>query len=105
MTKFIRGASLIAACVLSAGCQKKSACVTNGVVVDIAGNHGHAADISAEHVRRGVGGIYPVTGGTHEHAMRLSDADMKALQEGRSVTTRSTSVNGHVHEIGVACRE
>jgi hypothetical protein len=91
--------------VLVAGCQKKSACVTNGVAVDIAGNHGHEASIPAEHVRRGVGGMYPLRGGTHEHTMMLTDADMKALQDGKPVTTRSTSVNSHVHEISVACKE
>jgi hypothetical protein len=91
--------------VLTAGCQKKSTCMTNGVVVDIAGNHGHEASISAEHVRRGAGGMYPLRGGTHEHTMMLTDADMKALQDGKPITTRSTSVDSHVHEISVACKE
>lgn len=91
--------------VLAVGCQKKSACLKNGVVVDIAGNHGHEASISAEPIQRGIGGVYPLRGGTHEHAMMLTDADMKALQDGKPVTTRSTSVDGHVHEIRVTCKE
>jgi hypothetical protein len=37
--------------------------------------------------------------------MMLTDSDMKALQEGKPVTTRSTTVEGHVHEISVACKE
>lgn len=90
--------------VIVAGCQKKSACETNGVVVDIAGNHSHEASISAEHIRRGEGRMYPLRGGTHQHTMMLTDADMKALQDGKSVTTRSTSVDGHVHEVVVACK-
>jgi hypothetical protein len=90
---------------LSAGCQRKSACAKNGAVVDIAGNHGHETSISGEHVRRGVGGMYPLRGGAHEHTMMLTDADMRSLLDGKPVTTRSTSTDGHVHEISVACKE
>jgi hypothetical protein len=86
-------------------CQKKSDCLKNGVVVEIAGNHGHEAAIPTEQVERGAGKMYPVRGGTHEHTMNLTDADMKSLQAGSPVTTRSTTVQGHVHEIGVTCKK
>lgn len=87
------------------GCQEKSACIKNGVRVDVAGNHGHEVSVPTERVRGGVAGMYALRGGSHEHALLLTDADMKALHDGKPVTTRSSAVQGHVHEIGVTCKE
>jgi hypothetical protein len=91
--------------VATAACQKKNDCSSHGVLVEIAGNHGHETVISPEQVERGAGRMYPLRGGTHEHAMSLTDADMQGLEAGRPVTTRSTTVQGHVHEIGVSCKK
>ena len=91
--------------VVVSACRSKSACVQNGVAVDIVGNHGHEVSIPSDHVGRGVGALYPVRGGTHEHAIMLTDADTKALQAGKAVATRTTSVEGHVHEVNVKCKD
>jgi hypothetical protein len=87
------------------GCQEKSACVKNGVTVEITGNHGHEATVPLERVRDTVPGLVAVTGGGHQHALMLTEADMKALHDGKPVTTRTTSVQGHAHEVGVRCKE
>jgi hypothetical protein len=85
------------------GCKGESACKA-GVSVEVAGNHGHTLDVPKDAIERGVGGTYPLKGGTHEHAVTLTDADMAALEKGERVTTRATSVNAHTHEIGVSCK-
>lgn len=100
----VKSATIAFLALALAGCQKKSDCVKNGVVVEIAGNHGHEVAIPTQHVEQGVGGMYPIKGGTHEHAMSLTDDNMKALKEGQPVTTRTTTVQGHVHEISVSCK-
>lgn len=92
---------------LSAGCEKgapPSKCETNGTMVELSGNHGHSVDIPADHVKRGMGGTYAVKGGDHEHAVVLKDEDMKKLKAGTSVTTRTSSVNSHLHEVTISCK-
>lgn len=94
---------------LTVGCDKgasatDSKCVQNGTLVELSGNHGHTVDIPADGVKRGIGGTYAVKGGDHEHAIALKDEDMKKLQAGQPVTTRTTSVNGHVHEVSISCK-
>jgi hypothetical protein len=95
--------------VLLTGCDKASApsskCVSRGTVAEISGNHGHTLDIPADHVRRGLGGTYAVKGGDHEHVVVLTDADQQKLGAGTAVKTRTSSVNGHVHEIEIKCKE
>lgn len=94
------------ACAAS-GCDKgapASKCVTNGTQVELSGNHGHAVDIPADHVKRGMGGGYAVKGGDHEHAVVLRDEEMKKLQAGETVKTRTSSVNAHVHEVTISCK-
>jgi hypothetical protein len=88
-----------------AACSHKSRCVTEGVDVQIAGDHPHSAMVPTEHVKRAVGGTYPVRGSDHEHALVLRDDDMQKLERGEPVTTRTSSVNGHVHEVMVRCKE
>ena len=88
-----------------AACSHKSRCVTDGVDVQIAGDHPHSATVPTEHVKRAVGATYPVRGANHEHAIVLRDNDMQKLERGEPVTTRTSSVNGHVHEVIVRCKE
>ncbi len=102
------GSMVIGAGVLlgASSCDKASSkCVTNGTVVEISGNHGHTADVPADAVKRGIGGTYVTKGGDHEHAMVLKDDDMKSLQKGQPVRTRTNSVNGHVHEVEIRCKD
>ena len=101
------GALLIAAVsVLPLACQSKSACVKNGVVAVGAGSHPHELSIPTEHIVRAVGGTYPVTGEVdHSHVIHLTDADMAKLKAGNPVQTRTSSVNAHVHEVSVSCKE
>jgi hypothetical protein len=51
-----------------------------------------------------MGGTYAVKGPDHEHAIALKDEDMKKLQRAEPVTTRTSSVNGHVHEVVIKCK-
>lgn len=87
---------------LASGCEEKNACA-GGVTADISGNHGHSLAIPADAVKRGIGGTYPLQGGSHEHAVPVKDADFEKLQGGGTATTRSTSVEGHTHEITLSC--
>lgn len=93
-------------CLFTGGCKSKSACVKNGAVVTVAGSHPHEVTIPAEHIARGVGGVYPVRGQTgHSHVIHLSDAEMRQLAAGTPVQTRTSSVDAHVHEVEVSCKE
>jgi len=94
----------------ASGCEKgggaaASKCTTQGTVIEISGNHGHAIDIPAEAVKRGMGGTYAVKGGDHEHAIVLKDADQKSLAAGTPVKTRTGSTNAHVHEVEIKCKD
>jgi hypothetical protein len=100
----LASASLVTACDKSSSAPQ-SKCMTQGATAEISGNHGHAIDIPADAIKRGMGGTYAVKGGDHEHAIVLKDADMKTLQSGTPVKTRTSSVNGHVHEVEVKCKE
>jgi hypothetical protein len=111
MTNWTRISLVMAGLALVApGCDKgggggtESKCVTSGTAAEISGNHGHAIDIPSDAVKRGLGGTYAVKGGDHEHAVALTDADMKNLQAGQPATTRTSSVNGHVHEVKISCK-
>jgi len=89
------------------GCEKsapENACTKNGATAELSGNHGHTIDIPADHIKRGIGGTYAVKGGDHEHAIALKDEDMKKLQQAQPVKTRTSSVNGHVHEVEIKCK-
>lgn len=103
MGSLVLGAGLLLA---APGCDKGgSKCVTNGTVVEISGNHGHTADVPKDAVKRGIGGTYAVKGADHEHAIVLKDEDMQALQKGTPVRTRTSSVNGHLHEVEIRCKD
>lgn len=105
MKKHAIAVSSLLILIVAAGCEKKSACENADVTSKISGNHGHTLDVPAEAVVRGIGGVYPLKGGDHEHIVNLSDADLAALNEGRSVTTRATSVESHTHEVAVRCTQ
>jgi hypothetical protein len=90
------------------GCKSEpqSKCTTNGTAVEVSGNHGHEATVPAADVKRGIGGTYPLKGSAdHQHVFVLRDADMQKLQRGEAVTTRSSSVNGHLHELAIRCKD
>lgn len=111
MSSWIQG-SLIAVSVsiaaLAAGCDKGGGSAgtqcANGAQAELTGNHGHAVEISADQIKRGMGGPHAVKGGDHEHAILLKDEDVKKLQAGEKVATRTSSVNGHMHEVTFSCK-
>jgi hypothetical protein len=82
-------------------CARRGGCKT--VEVDVVGDHSHTVHIAADKVKQGVGGTYRVHGEGHDHAFRLSDADMQKLERGESVAARTTSSNAHLHELSVRC--
>jgi len=96
--------TLLSAAAIS-GCKSKSACVKNGVIAEVEGSPPHTLQIPSDHVERLLGGTYPVKGETHEHVVPLSDADMKTLDSGGTLTKRASSVNAHTHEITSRCKE
>ncbi len=97
-------AGAVAALSLASCKKEESGCMARGATAEISGNHGHTTNIAAEHIRRGVGGTYPVEGADHAHVFVLKDEDMKQLALGNPVKTRSSSVKAHVHEIEVHCK-
>ena len=108
MSKWMQSCLVVLALGLAAGCDKGGGAgggkCGNGTVVELSGTHGHAVEIPADHVKRGMGGGYAVKGGDHEHAVVLRDDDMKKLQAGEKVTTRTSSVNSHLHEVTISCK-
>ena len=100
-----RVALTVALAAVLAGCSQKSRCLTEGVDVEITSDHPHSSTVPTEHVKRGIGGIYPVRGDGHEHVFELKDEEVQKLQHGEPVTTRTSSVNAHAHEITVRCKK
>lgn len=90
------GAALVA-------CAQKSRCLTKGVDVEISGDHPHSAKVPAADVERGAAHPYAVQGDGHQHRFVLTADDMKKLQNGPAVHTRTTSTNAHTHEVTVRC--
>ncbi|MEZ4220684.1 MAG: hypothetical protein R3B13_07115 [Polyangiaceae bacterium] len=97
--------TLLCSLVLAWGCEDKPrpACA-NGAEVTIAGNHGHSAELPPKKLPLGVSATAPVTGGSHEHALVLRASEVEALSKGETVTTRTSSVNAHLHEVSVRCK-
>jgi hypothetical protein len=102
---YVPFASCIILALAAGGCSRASTCLTKGAAVTITGQHDHQATITAEHVKRGVGGTYVAKGQDHDHLFMLKDADMASLQKGQPVKTVTSSVNAHGHEVVVACRD
>ncbi len=98
--------SLCSMLAIAASCNKPAnKCVTSGAVAEISGDAAHTLEIPADHVKRGLGGMYSSKGGDHEHVIALKDEDMKKLAAGTPVETRTTSVSGHVHEARIRCKD
>jgi hypothetical protein len=83
------------------GCGKPGVCGDGDLALEISGNHGHAERIEKKALLGP--GRYKLEGGSHEHAFRLSEADVAKLRAGEAVELRSTSMNAHVHELRVKC--
>lgn len=100
-------AGTVASIALLGACkgESQSACITAGVIVEIDGTHGHEASVPADHVKRGLGGTYPVSGEDHKHVLTLRDADMQKLQRGEPVETVTSSVKGHTHGVTLRCKD
>jgi hypothetical protein len=102
---FAAAAVAIAVAAALAGCSQKSRCVTKGVDVEITGEPPHSAVVPAEDVERGAAHTYAVKGEGHQHLFVLKEEDMKKLQHGEPVQTRTTSSNAHGHEVTVRCKD
>jgi len=86
-----------------AGCRKET-CAR--LAVEIAGDHGHAAVIPSDHVKRGVGGNYAARGSAdHSHFITLKDADMERLQSGQAIQTVTSSTGAHTHPVKIQCQK
>jgi len=97
--------AFLACSMLLAACSQKSPCVTKGVKVDVITEHPHSAAVPSHDVERGAARTYAIEGDGHKHLFTLTADDMKKLQHGDPVTTRSTSSNGHIHEVDVVCKQ
>ena len=85
-----------------AGCRKTGTCAGKDLLLEVSGNHGHAQRIPAAELERGAR-AHRLEGGSHDHAVRLTDADLTQLAAGKSVERRTSSMNGHVHEVRLSC--
>jgi hypothetical protein len=94
--------SLLFASISLNGCRKSGTCAGKDLLVEVSGNHGHAERIPASELERGAR-AYRLEGGSHEHAFRLSEAELGQLTAGKSVERRSSSMNGHVHQLRLSC--
>lgn len=74
------------------------------ISVEVSGDHAHSAKVSADKIRRGVGGTYVVHGADHDHLFVLKDEDAQKLERGESVSVRTTSTNAHVHQVTLRCK-
>ena len=97
--KSVRWLGLFA--VALSACAQKGRC--DKLLVEVTGDHPHTAAVSPDKVKRGLGGTYRVQGDVHQHAFQLTDDDMRTLMSGGSVTTRTSSASGHMHEVLVRC--
>jgi hypothetical protein len=97
-----RASLILALALLAAGCEKDGVCSGKPLSLEISGNHGHDERIAPEALDKGPG-RYTIAGGSHEHGVRLTEADLAKLKEGGTLELRSTSMNAHVHELRVSC--
>jgi hypothetical protein len=86
-------------------CRSEGLCSKHGVKAEVEGVHYHRLSIPAAAIERGEGGTYRIEGAEHEHAVRFSADDFKKLAKGEKVEVRTTSVEAHVHNVIVQCRE
>jgi hypothetical protein len=84
------------------GCRKSGTCAGKDLLVEVSGNHEHAERIPASALESGPR-AHRLGGGSHEHALRLSEAELTELAAGKSVERRSSSMNGHVHQLRLSC--
>jgi adenine deaminase len=87
---------------LAASCDKPGVCGKENVHVEISGNHGHEEGIPKKDLERGAGN-YRLTGGSHDHRVRLSEETVGKLRAGEAVELRSSSENAHVHALRLRC--
>ena len=89
---------------LHPACSKSGVCHGKDLLVEISGNHDHNERIVAAALARGAGN-YKLEGGSHEHTLRLSEATIAKLETGDRVELRSSSQNGHLHELRLSCEK
>ncbi|HEX6272246.1 MAG TPA: hypothetical protein VFZ53_04380 [Polyangiaceae bacterium] len=97
-----RASLVLALALTAAGCKKDGFCSGKPLALEISGNHGHDERVAPKELEKGPG-RYTLSGGSHEHGFRLTEADLAKLQAGQTLELRSTSMNAHVHELRLAC--
>jgi hypothetical protein len=86
----------------TAACEEPGICGKKDLLVEVSGNHGHAERVERKALEKGAR-RFAISGDSHEHGFRLTDADVTKLHAGESLALRSTSMNAHVHELRLRC--
>lgn len=80
-------------------------CMQNGTAVMIAGNHGHSMTVSKADVMAGVQKDYNIQGSSaHPHTVTVTAEMFALLQQNMVVTAKSSTDNGHPHDITIECK-
>lgn len=78
-------------------------CQQNGTKITIDANHGHAMTVSKADVVAGAEKIYDIEGVSgHVHLVTVTAAMFTVLQNNMQVTV-SSSNDGHIHDVTIAC--
>jgi hypothetical protein len=93
---------LLLAVLMLPACSRHGAC--SEVEVAIAAEPSHSLKLPADEVRKATGGTYRMRGSDHDHALLLTDENMKKLALGAPVTVRTSSTNAHLHEATLRCK-
>jgi len=79
-------------------------CLTEGTTSSIGGNHGHSILVTTADISAATEKTYTITGSaTHAHMVTLTASHFADLADDKSVTTITTSSDGHTHNITIAC--
>lgn len=79
-------------------------CLQNGTTVAISSNHGHTMTVSKADVMAGVQKDYNIQGSSaHPHTVTVTAAMFAMLQQNMQVTVKSSTDNGHPHDVTIKC--
>ena len=87
----------------SSSSSKKSSSDGGGDSGDVAGsiasNHGHSVVITEAELTADEAVTLTLTGGTHEHSLDLTMAQVTDIADGVTVTKTSSETNSHTHDV------
>jgi hypothetical protein len=93
----------LVACAAFCTCRAQSSDCRIGV--EISGNHGHDVVVPAAVMTSDGLSTLGVEGGTHRHVVVVQQVDIATLKGHHPVRTRTSSVQGHGHEVELRCLE